>query len=381
MQPTSTVLINRARKLADEVRARAREIDSDSKLPDDLARRFVEEGLVSTLVPHRFGGVEAGLVTASKIIQIVAASDLATAWVLSFYIGHNFLHCQFPEQGQAEIFADNPSPCSAGVLAPKLRLTPVDGGFRVSGRNGWNSGAPHADWILGAGMVFEGGTPKGPPISLIVPIKDVTLEDSWDVAGMRATGSWDVLFDEVFVPDYRTVPAPALMKGATPGAALHENSFYTRPMMLVTFAYVLSAFVGALRGVATEALDISTGRVGTNDGAKAKEKQSVQDMIGTGLTNAWVAESLLDTMLALVESPEGANMDAAGLAAFKAQATFLTRFCRDAVNDLVLGCGANAFRGDSRLQLAFRNINMISTHAFFEGSMVGYGRSLLEVAA
>lgn len=377
MNHMPSLLIERARALAEDIKSRAVEIDSASKLPDDIAQRFVEDGLVATLVPRSLGGHECDLETASRIIQIVAAADLAAAWVLSFYIGHNFLHLQFPEEGQAEIFANGPSPCSAGVLAPKLRLKPVEGGFLVSGRNSWNSGAPHADWILGAGLVVGHSGPEGPPYCLIVPIGDVTLEDTWDVQGMRATGSWDVVFDDVFVPSYRTVAAPSLMSGQTPGAGLHQNPFYQRPLILITFSYVLAAFVGCLSGVSQEALEVTNGRVGTNDGSKAKEKPAAQDLIGSGATATWVAQSLLRDMISVVASPRGAEMSVHDRIEFKARTTFLTRFCRDTVNDLVLGCGANSFRTASRLQIAFRNINMISTHAFFEGAMDSYGRALL----
>lgn len=246
----SDLLIERAHGLAAEIRRRGVEIDSASKLPDDIVRKFVDLDLVSVLVPRCYGGAELGLELACEIVRIVAAADQAAAWVLGFYIGHNWIHCQFPEAGQREIFADGPSPCSAGVLAPTLKLKPVEGGFRVTGRNAWNSGSPHAQWIMGSGMV-EGDAARG-PVSIIVPAGDVALIDTWDMQGMRATGSWDVAFDDVFIPAHRTVSSIDLMGGNTPGSSLHENPFYARPLILVTFPYSLAPFVGALRGAADE---------------------------------------------------------------------------------------------------------------------------------
>ena len=376
--PTAAVLLARARELAGEVRLRAQEIDTASKLPDDLVRKFIDLELVSVLTPRCFGGSELGLETATDIIRIVAAADQATAWVLAFYIGHNWIHCQFPEAGQREIFANGPSPCSAGVLAPTLKLRAVEGGYRIRGRNGWNSGSPHSDWIMGSGMVVEGDGPKG-PVTLIVPTRDVTLVDTWDVQGMRATGSWDAVFDDVFVPAHRTVPSSALMGGGSPGSALHANPFYARPLVLVTLAYCLAPFVGALRGAADDYVRATRTRIGTNDGKAANEKPTAHMRAGRGKTNALMAEVLLADMVRIAVSAEASTMDVEGRLSFKARSAALAMVCREAINDLVLGSGAGAFRSDSLMQRAFRNVNMISIHAFFDNdsSMEGYGRALL----
>ena len=373
----SDLLIERAHGLAVEIKARGVEIDGASKLPDDIVRKFVDLGLVSVLTPRRYGGAELGLDVACDIVRIVAAADQAASWVLGFYIGHNWIHCQFPEEGQREIFADGPSPCSAGVLAPTLKLRAVEGGYRVSGRNGWNSGSPHAQWIMGSGFV-EGDTARG-PVCLIVPKGEVTLIDTWDVQGMRATGSWDVVFDDVFVPAHRTVNGGALMGGATPGSALHENPFYARPLILVTFPYSLAPFVGALRGAADEFVRATRTRMTTAGGQPVVAKPTAHMRAGRGETKARIAEARLADMVRLAASPEGQTMDVEGRLGFKAMSADLTDFCKDAVTDLVLGSGASAFRSDSMMQRMFRNVNMISIHAFFDtdASMEGFGRVLL----
>ncbi len=374
----AAMLIDRARGLAAEIRSRAQEIDTASKLPDDLVRKFIELELVSTLTPRCYGGGELGLETATDIIRIVAAADQAAAWVLAFYIGHNWIHCQFPEEGQREIFANGPSPCSAGVLAPTLKLTPVDGGYRIRGRNGWNSGSPHSDWIMGSGMVVEGDGPKG-PVTLIVPTREVTLIDTWDVQGMRATGSWDAVFDEVFVPTHRTMPSSALMGGGSPGSAIHANPFYARPLVPITLSYCLAPFVGALRGTAEEFIRATRTRLGTNDGKAVNEKPTAHMRAGRGMANSLAAETLLAEMVQTAVSAQAGTMDVEGRLRFKARTAALAMLCKDSINDLVLGSGASAFRSESLMQRAFRNVNMISIHAFFDNdsSMEAYGRALL----
>ena len=375
--PAAT-LIERAQGLADEIRARVVEIDEGSKLPDDIVQKFVELEFVSVLVPRRFGGQEYDLSVASDIIAAIAAANLAAAWVLAFYIGHNWIHCQFPEEAQAEIFANGPSPCSAGVLGPTLRLQKVEGGYRVTGRNGWNSGSPHAQWIMGAGMAFDGDTPQG-PLCFIVHAGDVEIIDTWDVEAMRATGSWDVVFDDLFIPSHRALSAVALMNGETPGAKLHANPFYGRPLTLITFVYCLAVFVGGVRGVADDFEAFTRTRIGTNDKKAASEKPTAHMRVGRGAAYASITDALLRDTVAVAESDEAVTMDLGGRLAFKARTAAVVDYCKEAVNDLVLGAGANAFRTSSPLHMAFRNINMISVHAFFDldSSMEAYGRSIL----
>lgn len=378
MKMIADALIDRARALAAEIRERGVEIDSASKLPDDIVRKYIDLDLVSVLTPRMFGGSELGLETACDIIKIIAAEDLGAAWVLAFYIGHNWIHCQFPEEAQREIYANGPSPCTAGVLAPTLKLRAVEGGYRVSGRNGWNSGAPHAQWIMGTGMVVEGDGPKG-PISFIVPVGDVEVIDTWDVQGMRASGSWDVVYDDVFIPAHRTVGTASLFSGDTPGSRLHANSLYGRPLTLVTFTYSLAPFIGALRGVVDDFLNTTRVRVGTNDGKAVNQKPTAHMRAGRGESSYATAQVLFADLMRLALSPEAATMGIEGRIEFKARSAALVGHCKEAVNDLVAGSGANAFRTSSIMQRAFRNVNMIGVHAFFDNdsSMEGYGRMLL----
>jgi 3-hydroxy-9,10-secoandrosta-1,3,5(10)-triene-9,17-dione monooxygenase len=57
----------------------------------------------------------------------------------------------------------------------------------------------------------------------------------------------------------------------------------------------------------------------------------------------------------------------------------LVRLCKESIDDLVLGAGANAFRSASPLHMAYRNMGMISVHAFFEydSAMEASGRAIL----
>src|SRR5207237_6360552 len=90
-----------------------------------------------------------------------------------------------------------------------VRAMRVDGGYRLTGRWGYNSGAPNADWIAAAAPIFDGDQPRvgesGPEMVVaFVPPSAVEIIDTWYVTGLRATGTQDLRIDNVYVSDEMT---------------------------------------------------------------------------------------------------------------------------------------------------------------------------------
>jgi alkylation response protein AidB-like acyl-CoA dehydrogenase len=90
-----------------------------------------------------------------------------------------------------------------------VRAMRVDGGYRLTGRWGYNSGAPNADWIVAAAPIFDGDQPRmgesGPEMVVaFVPPSDVEIIDTWYVTGLRASGTQDLRVDNVYVSDEMT---------------------------------------------------------------------------------------------------------------------------------------------------------------------------------
>jgi alkylation response protein AidB-like acyl-CoA dehydrogenase len=78
----------------------------------------------------------------------------------------------------------------------------VDGGYRVTARKVFCSGAP-AGGLLVTTARFD--DPVAGPTVLHFPVAfgspGVSVQDTWHTMGMRATGSHDVLLEDVFVPE------------------------------------------------------------------------------------------------------------------------------------------------------------------------------------
>src|SRR6185369_17123350 len=84
---------------------------------------------------------------------------------------------------------------SVGSLNPLGTQAVRDGGgWRFSGRASYVSGSAHASWLMTAGIAIEDGAPRmvdGTPAMRagLFPIDNARILETWDMAGMRGTGS------------------------------------------------------------------------------------------------------------------------------------------------------------------------------------------------
>ena len=86
-----------------------------------------------------------------------------------------------------------------------------------------------ADWVMVGAICGPGDAPY--PALVLLPVTDVTVEDVWHTAGMCATGSNDVIVDDVWVPEHRLVAVTDIYGGTAPGAELHDAAVYRWPMV------------------------------------------------------------------------------------------------------------------------------------------------------
>jgi 3-hydroxy-9,10-secoandrosta-1,3,5(10)-triene-9,17-dione monooxygenase len=148
------------------------------------------------------------------------------------------------------------------------------------------SGCEHCRWALLGALVSDpaltardaGAGSSGPPAAgriFLVPATQYQSIDNWHVSGLQATGSWDVIVDDVFVPAYRSQSMldNFLLKGA--GQALNTSSLYRLPFGQIFVRGISTAALGALEGMLNAFLDYGRTRV-TRAGGRASENPFVQ---------------------------------------------------------------------------------------------------------
>ncbi|HTF53799.1 MAG TPA: acyl-CoA dehydrogenase family protein [Pseudonocardia sp.] len=122
----------------------------------------------------------------------------------------------------------------------------VEGGYRVTGRKIFGSGSP-AGTLLVTSAVYDDPAHGPSVLHFPVPIaaEGVTVLNNWRTLGMRATGSHDVLLENVFVPE----GAVSLRR---PQGQWHT---FFNVVVTVALPLVLSVYVG----VAEAASDLARG--------------------------------------------------------------------------------------------------------------------------
>jgi indole-3-acetate monooxygenase len=204
---TSTDVTTRIRDLLPGIRARREEIEQARQLPRDLVDQLRRTGTFGLSIPRAIGGPEANPLDIMRAIELVATADGSVGWCTMIAAGNNIVAGYMPEAGAREVFTDPTAPM-AGIAAPAGAAIRTSGGVRVNGRWPFASGVAHCDWVFAGCVVMEGGqprmTPRGPEIiHVCMPVKDVTIHDTWHVSGLRGTGSNDFSVADLSVPDRR----------------------------------------------------------------------------------------------------------------------------------------------------------------------------------
>jgi alkylation response protein AidB-like acyl-CoA dehydrogenase len=155
-------------------------------------------------LPRAVGGTEAPLLEQFAEIEARSFADGSAGWNFAFTgSSAGMAAARLPDAGVAEVLASDPCgawPVFCGTFPLSGLATPCEGGHRLRGRWGFGSGIRGATWVA-CGAVVDG---TGAPVWFAVPVRDVTVHDTWDSPGLHGTQSCDYSIDDVFVPDART---------------------------------------------------------------------------------------------------------------------------------------------------------------------------------
>jgi alkylation response protein AidB-like acyl-CoA dehydrogenase len=288
-------VLGKVRALGPEIRARAAEAEAMRRMPPDLVDKLKAAGVFRIYAPRSHGGLELDFPEGLKVIEEVARIDGSAGWTVMIGSASAPILSRMPRETFDDIFARNgPDMIQAGLAgAPRGRAERVEGGYKVSGEWPFSSGCQQADFIIGACIVTENGEPVpgpiegGPPLVKIVglPAADWTIQDTWTVAGLKATGSHTTALKGVFVPEAQTLElgGPTCLPGP-----LYAGLGPWIPLMHGAFA------VGMARGMVEDlSATAKTGRRQLFARASMQDSPIYQYELGALEAEAQAAEALL----------------------------------------------------------------------------------------
>ena len=194
--------------VAAEIRQLAPQAEANRRIPDKLMHDLKQAGLFSIYTPKAFGGLELPLPDALRVVEEVARHDGSTGWTVALGVANALFTSALPEESAARVLGDG-ARLIAGAPAFGIRAERVEGGYRLTGRSSFNSGAPNADWIAAPSPIFDGDVPRVGPygpemVMYFVRASDVEIIDTWYVTGLRASGTQDLYVENLFVADDMT---------------------------------------------------------------------------------------------------------------------------------------------------------------------------------
>lgn len=344
---------------------RAEEAERLRRLPAATVDEFRRTDLFRLLLPARFGGIQASFPELLQPIRRMAHGCASSAWTLGFYALHNWMLSLFDLRAQEQVFASGPVLAPA-PLAPTGRGTPADGGVRLTGRWSWATGAMDADWVMVGALVER--PDRIDPALVLVPADQVEVADTWHTAGMRGTGSHDVVVTDVLVPEHHLVSVADIYAGTAPGARAHDAPTYRWPMVPALALVASMPVLGAAERVTELFAERLGGRVLAYSGAAQKDQPAAQIRLASARVRLRALRALVDETAGGIEDlvVRGERVSRAVRADARLAAAHTVHESKAIIADLVEASGASAQFLSNPMQRFKRDVDIAAGHVVFD---------------
>ncbi|MGZ4493364.1 MAG: acyl-CoA dehydrogenase [Nocardioides sp.] len=344
---------------------------AQGRLSDDAVAALTESGLFRALQPARWGGGEVALDEYADAVIEVGRNSASAGWVSSVVGVHPWQIALFPEQTQDEIWGEDPDRRIASSYTPTGRIEKVAGGYQVSGRWHFSSGIGVSSGVILGGIAGAreiDGIEHPDFTSVILDAADYRVEHAWNVAGLRGTGSNDVVVDGVFVPEHRGQSHLFYTHGLgtpLPGQEKNDGPLYRTPWAVVFNMIIAAGAVGAVTGF-LDSWVAETRTRRTNYGVMLREEGLVQNHLAEAQWQVDAARlKILRAGRELMEHAEAGRIPSLEERAwYRWDVAKAANAATDAAQALMrVASGRSAFL-DHPLQGKFQDVVAASSHAF-----------------
>jgi alkylation response protein AidB-like acyl-CoA dehydrogenase len=344
--------LKRALELAPLIREAGSAIESGSALPAALALSLKEQGMFRLLLPRSLGGAELELADYLDVIHVISEADGSTGWCVSQgAVFANMAPALTPEAAQ-EIWGSDPHAVVATGPALEAEARAVDGGVRLTGRWHFSSGCLHANWLAAMTPVQ---TQSGARLAAyaLLPRSDAHIIESWDVRGMRGTGSHHYSVQDLFVPE------PRLLRFGQGGGPATASGIGSHLLFAAGFGAV---GLGIARRALDELAALASGKTPWLVNSKLREDPGVQHEIALGEATWGSARAyLLETARAARECVRvQGELDKDLGARLRLAATHAMRESAAAVDRAYNVAGTDGIYTDRPLQRCFQDVHVLT---------------------
>jgi alkylation response protein AidB-like acyl-CoA dehydrogenase len=382
-------LSDRVRPHLDAIASLAAQTEAARSVPPENVEIIRNAGFVRAFVPAERGGDERDLWDFCDGVRTVTKACPSTGWVAGVLNVHQAAIGLWEPSVQDEVFATGPDTiiCSSGSPAMKAKL--VDGGFVVSGRGRWSSGCEHAEWAMVGAHVPDVSDKQFPernyrPYLFMVHRSQYEIDDTWHATCMSGSGSHDLVFDNLFVPNRRAEEVMAMNFGRSRGAGSVDNWISRIPFALIFGTFFAAVALGCADGMVEEYTkrqrsrkSVMTGAQGIlNAASHMRLAESVHEL--ESLTTYY--KQLCDSMQEF--GMTGEKLTEAKFNAMQHSFPFVTERAMAIVERLFQAAGASAILTSNPMQRYWRDVHACRLHfgQDYDVSRLQHGRHLIGLA-
>ena len=281
-------------------RQRAAGYDRDNKFCQEDFDELKAAGYLKLTLPPEFGGQGYTLNQYTREARKLAGYAPATALCLNMHhywvgtaadswrAGDKSVKFILDDAGAGEVFAAGhaESGNETSIVMSITKAEKVDGGYKFTGRKSFGSLTPV--WTRLGVHGLDTSDPKNPKVIhgfLPRNTPGVTIKETWDVMGMRATRSDDTVLEGAFVPDkYIARVVPAGLAGAD-------------YFVLSIFAWALMGFGNIYYGLAKRLLELTVEQVKSKGSVAMTRSMAHHPHVQTGVADMVVGLEAIGAQL------------------------------------------------------------------------------------
>jgi len=362
-------LVQAAAALQPVLRSHRKEIELEQRLPKGLVEQLRAAGFYRMVIPRDLGGLEVDPLTYLRAVELLAQGAGSVGWNLGNGGVGQLVTLGLPDDGVHEIYGKRADTIIAGTAVPGGgQATPVAGGYRVTGRWQFGTGCQEASWMLGSFQVLgDDGQPRRHPEGGSLYWRGVfarseaeIVPGSWDVTGLRGTGSFDWTVNDMFLPERRTMPQVGIPL---------ENQWSRWPG--VTYQLPVQCWVGphhsaVITGIARAGIDALIELAGGKQPRGRPvgllcDNPQVQEAVGRAdaILNAGRAyrSAMIAELWSTVASGQETTLEQR--ARCRLAAVYAADCAREAMDLMYRHGGSTSFKRDSRLAECWRDLHTV----------------------
>jgi indole-3-acetate monooxygenase len=347
------------------------QIEREQRLPPVLVEQLRAGGFYQMVIPRALGGHQVDPLTYLRVAELLAEGAGSVGWNITNNSIAQLVTLGLPDDGVREIYAQGADNIIAGTAVQGGgQAVPVEGGYRVNGHWTFGSGCQESAWMLGSFQILDGGEPRrradGGSLywrGVFARAEAQVVPGSWDVAGLRGTGSFDWTVRDIFIPERRTM--------VHAGVPL-DNQWARWPG--ISYALPTQAWVGphhssVITGIARAGIDaliaLAVEKTPRGRTGMLCEYPQVQDAIGRAdailnagrvYRSAMIAE-LWNTVAA------GGETTLEQRARCRLAAVYAADSAREAMDLVYRHGGSTSFKRESRLAECWRDLHVVGQTA------------------